>query len=543
MNIDQQEAAGADAYAYPLLIKQLLHTAMKQSGDKEIVCGVSQRYTYRTFQQRIARLANALEAIGVRPGSVVAVMDWDTHRYLECYFAIPMMGCTLMMVNVRLSSEQIAYTLNHSRASTLLVNDDFLPILEQVRRELPGLERIVHLTDCGSPAPASAIGEYEQWLSGQDTSYVFPDFDENTMATTFYTTGTTGLPKAVYFSHRQLVLHTLALNAALAASPSGQRFHRGDVYMPLTPMFHVHAWGLPYVATLMGVKQVYPGKYIPDRIVALIERERVTFSHGVPTILQMVLSASDAVDLQGWKVVAGGSALPPSLCAAALKRGVDIFAGYGMSETCPVLSLAQTRSERAADHGFRTIAGWPVPLVDIRVVDENMHDVAMDGDTPGEVVARAPWLTQGYVGNVEASDALWRGGYLHTQDIATHGPDGSLRIVDRLKDVIKTGGEWVSSLELEAILSSHACVADVAVIGTPDRTWGERPIAIVALKSDATGKVSKDELLKLIDQRISVGAISKYAMPDQVHFVSTVDKTSVGKHDKKALRAKFSTVQ
>ena len=319
------------------------------------------RYTYRTLRQRIGRLATGLAALGVKPGDTVAVMDWDSHRYLECYFAIPMMGAVLQTVNIRLSPEQILYTLNHARADVVLCLNEFLPLLDAIKENLETVKTFVLLSDGDAEASqAHALvpfaAEYEDLLAHSAPDFAFPDFDENTRATTFYTTGTTGNPKGVYFSHRQLVLHTLAVLGSLASTPEHQRFHRGDVYMPITPMFHVHAWGVPYVATAMGVKQVYPGRYLPESLLTLIQQEGVTFSHCVPTILHMLLThpASQHVDLSRWKVVIGGSALPKGLAKMALDRGIDIFGGYGMSETGPVMSLAQLKpdmSELGADDG------------------------------------------------------------------------------------------------------------------------------------------------------------------------------------------------
>ena len=277
------------AYSYPLLIKQLLHSALTIAPDQEIVYHTL-RYTYRDFYRRLGRLANALSALGVGPGQTVAVMDWDTHRYLECFFAVPMMGAVLQTVNVRLAPEQILYTLNHAQADVLLVNAEFAPVLSMMRDQLTTVKKFILLAD----EPDSGVfnipyaGEYEALLAASSSHFDFPELDENTRATTFYTTGTTGLPKGVYFSHRQLVLHTLAVGTALCAA-TGQNLHRHDVYMPITPMFHVHAWGLPYVATLLGIKQVYPGRYLADHLLHLIEQEHVTFSQCVPTILHMLL--------------------------------------------------------------------------------------------------------------------------------------------------------------------------------------------------------------------------------------------------------------
>ncbi|MEX3928339.1 fatty acid--CoA ligase [Paraburkholderia sp. BR10936] len=545
---DDVQKAAPSAHAYPLLIKQLLHTPFVQAPDQEIVYRGQLRMTYSTLRERIARLASGLKGLGVQHGTTVAVMDWDSHRYLECYFAVPMMGAVLQTVNVRLSPDEIAYTIDHAGAEVLLVHTDFLPVVESIKDKLENVHTFVYIDEPDSVAAAHSIdfvAEYEAMLAQSEAHYDFPDFDENTRATTFYTTGTTGLPKGVYFSHRQLVLHTLTLMAALASPVSGQRFHRGDVYMPLTPMFHVHAWGMPYIATVMGVKQVYPGRYMPDRLLHLVRDEGVTFSHCVSTILHMLLNnaESESVDLSKWKIVIGGGALPQGLARSALERGIDIFAGYGMSETGPVLSLAQLPiGSEAVDLDeqvrLRCKTGFPVPLVDLRVVDEEMNDLPRDGKASGEIVVRTPWLTQGYLKNPEASEQLWAGGYLHTQDIANIDPTGNLQITDRIKDVIKSGGEWVSSLEIESLISLHAATAEVAVIGIKDEKWGERPVALVVLKPGA--KASESDIKQHVMTFATSGRISKYAVPQIVKFVDALKKTSVGKIDKKWLREQFA---
>ncbi|MEX3949066.1 fatty acid--CoA ligase [Paraburkholderia sp. EG287B] len=545
---DDVQKAAPSAHAYPLLIKQLLHTPCVQAPDQEIVYRGQLRMTYSTLRERIARLASSLKRLGVQHGTTVAVMDWDSHRYLECYFAVPMMGAVLQTVNVRLSPDEIAYTIDHAGAEVLLVHTDFLPVVESIKDKVRNVHTFVYIDEPDSVAAAHSIdfvAEYEAMLAQSEAHYDFPDFDENTRATTFYTTGTTGLPKGVYFSHRQLVLHTLTLMAALGSPVSGQRFHRGDVYMPLTPMFHVHAWGMPYIATVMGVKQVYPGRYMPDRLLQLVRDEGVTFSHCVSTILHMLLNnaGSESVDLSKWKIVIGGGALPQGLARSALERGIDIFAGYGMSETGPVLSLAQLPiGGEALDLDeqvrLRCKTGFPVPLVDLRIVDEEMNDLPRDGKASGEIVVRTPWLTQGYLNNPEASEQLWAGGYLHTQDIANIDPTGNLQITDRIKDVIKSGGEWVSSLEIESLISLHDAAAEVAVIGIKDEKWGERPVALVVLKPGA--KASENDIKQHVMTFATSGRISKYAVPQIVKFVDALKKTSVGKIDKKWLREQFA---
>uniref|UniRef100_Q47HM9 AMP-dependent synthetase and ligase n=1 Tax=Dechloromonas aromatica (strain RCB) TaxID=159087 RepID=Q47HM9_DECAR len=534
------------AYQYPLLIKQLLLTPLAIAPEQEITYQGKLRYNYRTLNERIGRLANVLTGLGVESGQTVAMMDWDSHRYLECFFAVPMMGAILQTVNVRLSPEQILYTLNHAKADVLLVNSEFFAILTQIAGQLETVKTIILISDEAELpiAPVAMVGEYEALLAEASPDYDFPDFDENAQATTFYTTGTTGNPKGVYFSHRQLVLHTLGCAAALGGANRQGHIHREDVYMPMTPMFHVHAWGFPYLATMMGVKQVYPGRYQPEVICRLISTEGVSFSHCVPTILHMILSHPHAktADFTGLKILIGGAAMPEAMAISAQKRGMDLFTGYGMSETCPVLSMAHLESadlNRSLEEQavIRAKTGRPLPLVDLRIVDPEMADVPHDGKATGEVVVRAPWLTQGYVSAPEDSEGLWAGGYLHTADIGNINPAGYLKVTDRIKDVIKTGGEWTSSLQLEDIIAKHEAVNEVAVIGVPDDKWGERPLALVLLKPEHVGQITEHALRNYAAHAIEAAGISRYGVLLQVSFVKTLVKTSVGKMNKRLMRA------
>lgn len=533
------------AYAYPLLIKQLLHTPLAIAPEQEITYLGGRRHSYRVLRERIGRLASALAGLGIEAGHTVAMMDWDSHRYLDCFFAVPMMGAVLQTVNVRLSPEQILYTLNHARADVVLVNAEFLPVLAEIAPRLESVRRFVLIEDApaAGPAPVAFVGEYEALLAAASPDYDFPDFDENAKATTFYTTGTTGVPKGVYFSHRQLVLHTLATAAAFGNAPVQGRLHRDDVYMPMTPMFHVHAWGMPYVATMLGLKQVYPGRYVPETLLKLIRDEGVTVSHCVPTILHMLLvhPLSKVIDLSRWKLMIGGSALSQALAKSALERGIDVFTGYGMSETCPILSVAHVPTEAlgaplAEQAVLRARTGRPMPLVDLRVVDRDLADLPHDGHTTGEVVVRSPWLTQGYLHNPEASAELWEGGVLHTGDIGHIDAEGFLQITDRIKDVIKTGGEWTSSLQIEDVVAQHPAVADVAVIGVPDPRWGERPRALVTLRPESVGQVSEHDIRNFAARLIESGGISRYGVLLQVQFVEALARTSVGKLNKRAMR-------
>ena len=540
--------SASSAYHFPLLFKHIWNTPLLQARDQEVVYRDQKRFTYVQIWERVNRLASALAAIGVHPGDTVGVLDWDSNRFLEAFFAIPMMGAVMQTVNVRLAPEQILYTIDHAGSTTLLVNDEFVGLVKELKPQLPNVKRLVVMSDRPSPETGglSFVGEYESLLAAASPRYDFPDFDENNQATTFYTTGTTGLPKGVYYSHRQLVLHALAELAFLGLAGKQGRFSRDDVYMPITPMFHVHAWGFPWAATLAGVKQVYPGRYDPAMLVRLIKTEGVTFTHCVPTILQMLLGAADAAktDLAGLKMVIGGSALPKALARQALAAGIDVYAGYGMSETGPLICVAQVRTKDLAGDpdqavDIRAKAGITAPLVDLRIVDADMNDIAHDGKASGEIVLRAPWLTQGYFNDPNGSDQLWAGGYLHTNDIAAVTPEGYVQITDRIKDVIKTGGEWVSSLQIEDLIMHCAGVAEAAVIGVKDDKWGERPMALVV--KDALGAETLDEAHIKAHLKVFAdgGVISKYGIPEKILFIESLPKTSVGKINKKELRQKY----
>jgi len=535
------------SHDYQLLIKNLLLCPAVDAPDQEIVYRSSFRYTYRELRERVRRLANALTSLGVQPGDTVAVMDWDSHRYLECFFAVPMIGAVLHTINVRLSPEQILYTIDHAEDDVLLVNSEFIPILEQIRGRMDTVKSFILLND--EPAePGGTIsfaGEYEALLASASPEFAFADFDENTRATTFYSTGTTGMPKGVYFSHRQLVLHSMAVLGALGTVQGHGHFHRQDVYMPITPMFHVHAWGLPYVATMLGVKQVYPGRYVPDQLLELVEKEGVTFSHCVPTILHMLLKHPHAqrIDLSRWKLLIGGASMSRALCIDALSRGIDVFTGYGMSETCPLLSLSQLTPEMLElspeeQAVIRCKTGCALPLVELKVVDASLLEQPRDNSSAGEIVARAPWLTQGYLKDHKASERLWEGGWLHTGDVAVRDELGFVRITDRTKDIIKVAGEWVSSLELEDIIAHHQGVAEVAVIGTADEKWGERPLALVVPKLDSG--LSEKDITHHVREYADKGLVNKQVVLIKVRFVEAIDKTSVGKVSKVALREKYA---
>jgi len=525
------------ATGFALTIGQLLRAPVGRNPNETIHDGEGSARSYAEVHASIDRLASALTRLGLGVGSTVAVLDWDTPRYLECFFAVPMIGATLHTVNIRLSPEQILYTINHAEDDAILCHEDFLPVLLPLLPRVTRPVALILLADRpDAPLPEGFAGELSALMALGTPGFAYPDLPEDTRATLFYTTGTTGDPKGVSYSHRQLVLHTLAVTADLGTVPGRGGIKRDDVYMPITPLFHVHGWGFPYLATFLGLRQVYPGRYEPSRLLGLIARHQVTFSHCVPTILAMLLAAPEAAatDLSRWKVLIGGSALPEGLALQARVKGIDIHAAYGMSETCPCVTHADmVASQTSEDISLRTATGRPVPMVEVRVVDPDMRDVAHDGRTTGEVVARAPWLTRGYLRDEAGTADLWRGGWMHTGDVGHMSPDGTLRITDRLKDVIKSGGEWVSSLTLESLASTAPGVREVAAVGIPDDRWGERPVLVAVIEGEGEVEAAIGARLQAA---VAAGDLPKWAVPDRVIRVAMIPKTSVGKLDKKRIR-------
>ncbi len=511
------------------------------------------RYTWVDFYSRIQRLASGLEGMGVKKGSKVAVVDFDTNRYLEAYYAIPMMGAMLHTVNIRLPPDHIAYTMAHAEDDYVMLRDDFVPMATKIASSVKSMKGVVTMSDTGSAPslPMMNVKFYDDLLSQSSAHYEFPDLDENTPATIFYTSGTTGMPKGVWFTHRQIVLHTLGSQIGFAGSAPKNRLDPKDVVLPLVPFFHVHCWGIPYGVGLNGQKLVLAGRYDPTTILELISREKVTFSDMVPTVLNMILSQptlekySDA--LSRWKIVIGGAAFPRELAIRAMKFGIKVMSGYGLSETAPVLSLANPTERHMLLNDEELLdtvllkTGLPVPLVQIRVVDPEMKDVPRDNRSAGEIVVRGPWFTREYYKDEEKTRELWAGGWLHTGDMAVLDDEGYLTIVDRMKDAIKTGGEWIPSIILEDILMRHPAVSEAAVIGAKDTKWGERPIAILSMRQ---GQMTNDEGLRIHLQKfIEDGKILKFWIPDRFVIMNEpLPKTSTGKIDKKPLREKYSTI-
>lgn len=535
-------------FNYQLLLKHILLQGIAWAPEQEIIYRDQLRHTYSTMYQRVLRLGGALQALGVKEGTRVGVIEWDSHRYLEMYFGIPGIGAVLHTINPRLAPDDLLYTVAHAEDEVLIFHEDFLPLVERIHASVPTIRKYILITDKREePVVKWADAEYEALLAGAVPLGELPELDENTLATQSYTTGTTGKPKGVYFTQRQLTLQTLSTSVALSALGNYGGVNKMDVYMPLTPMFHVHAWGMPYVGTLLGLKQVYPGKYEPPMLLKLILGEKVTFSHCVPTILQTIVSAPavKGFDLSRWKVIIGGALLPKGLAMEAAKLGIKVYAGYGMSETAPVLTISNLKpvmetwdEEKKLDRAIKT--GIVIPLVDVQVQDASGMPVAHDGKETGEIVVRAPWCTPGYYKEPERSEELWAGGWMHTGDVANVDQYGYLQIVDRLKDIIKSGGEWIVSLELENLLSMHEAVSEAAVIGIPDEKWGERPLAIIVPREEYKDKLTPEALKTHLNKYVESGVITGWAVPDDFVMVEQIPRTSVGKHDKKLLRSEYA---
>ena len=538
------------AYDYPLLIKNLLRPPLRYFPHQEILYKDKIRYTYQTLEKRIAQLANTLKRMGVQQGDTISVMEWDSHRYLECFFAIPMMGCVLHPINIRRPPDSLIHTINHAESRVILANADFIPALESIQDRFKSPKTIILITDDDDfpDSSLSVIGEYEHLLEQNSSVFPFPDFDENAMAAIFYSTGAAGAPKGVCFSHRQLVMHTYGIMAGLCAYGFHPSVNSGDVYMPLTPMFHVNAWSLFYLFTLLGAKQVYPGKYDPETILKLIVDEKVTFSHCDTPLIHTLINCPGIrkADTSGWKVIVGGAPLSKSVCRTALSLGIDLCSVYGMAETGPMLTAALLKPEmlawdidRQVDVRCRT--GLPTPMVDIEVTDIMGSPLPHDGKSIGEVVLRAPWLTQGYAKDADKSEKLWRDGWLHTGDIGFIDPDGYLQITDRTRDAIKSGGEWIDSMALEDLICEHEGVSEAAVTAIPDEKYGQRPLAFVVLKEGYKGQLDEEDLRTFLLARVKEGGLPRRGVPDKIAVVDTIPTTSVGKISKKQLLKQHKT--
>ncbi len=524
---------------YPLTITSLLERARRLFPHKQIITRTSgglHRYTYAELYRRACRLAHVLHDLGVCPGERVATFAWNSYRHLELYLAVPSSGAVVHTLNIRLFPEQIAFIVNHAEDKVIFVDDTLLPTLEALAPELRSVRAFVVMGD--GPLPATVlhpVHRYEDLLAGARDEFAFPRLDENDAAGMCYTSGTTGNPKGVAYSHRSLVLQSLVQAAADAFALS-----EADVVCPVVPMFHANAWGLPFTSTMVGATQVYPGPQpAPQDIASLIEQLRITVTAGVPTVLIGLLGALEErrYDLSSLRCVpCGGSAVPESLIERFDRLGVTVLQAWGMTETSPLATLSQPREAMRnwSDQQRRAVRakqGMPVPGVELRVVDDAGRELPWDGSSVGELQIRGPWIISSYYHDPRSAEAF-QDGWFKTGDIAAIDADGYVQITDRAKDVIKSGGEWISSVELENAIMAHPQVLEAAVVGLAHERWQERPLACVVPRPGQ--QPTKESILAHLQSRVA-----KWWLPDDIVFVDSLPKTSVGKIAKRDLRERF----
>ena len=531
---------------YPLTLTHILERAAKIYPRQEIASRVSDgsgsgsmhRYTYRDFYLRVHRLAHVLQELGLQQGDRVATLCWNSYRHLELYFAIPCAGMVLHTLNLRLAADQLAFIANHAEDSVIFVDSSLLPILDAIRHELKSVRKIVVLNSDDAP-PAPDTLDYETLLaSAPAVPYPWPKLDENAAAATCYTSGTTGHPKGVVYSHRSLFLHCYATCMADVFALSER-----DTILQLVPMFHANGWCIPFAGVMTGSRLVFSGRQLqPADIAMLIEQERVTFTAGVPTLWMTLYSylESNPRDISSIRsIVVAASALPRQFVELYYRKyGISLMLAWGMTELTPigtVTCLKASMESLPEDQLFDVMArhGIPLPGVDLRIVDGEGNEQPWDGITMGELQVRGPWVTGGYYHD-PAPDRAFMDGWFRTGDVATVDSEGYIKIMDRTKDLIKSGGEWISSVDLENAIMAHPKVAEAAVIGVFHPKWQERPMACIAARPEYKDLLTKEEILDFLSSRVA-----KWWLPDDIVFIEAVPKTSVGKFNKRALREQF----
>ncbi len=526
---------------FPLTLPYFLRRAEQHFGDKEIVTRLPDkslhRYTYRDMVRRSKQLALALEGMGVRPGDRVATFCWNHYQHLEAYFGIPTAGGVLHTLNLRLHPNDLAFIADHAGDKVVIVDAVLWDLFEKFRHQVR-FEHVIVVPAGDRPVPHGTL-DYEQLLASHDVNkFRWPQFDEQQACAMCYTSGTTGKPKGVLYSHRAIVLHSLA-NAAADTMGASER----DVTLPVVPMFHANAWGMPFTATLVGSKQVFPGPHLdPPSLLDLLARERVTITAGVPTIwlgmLQILDKQPQAYDLSSLRaMVVGGSAAPKSMIRGFQERhGLKIIHAWGMTELSPMGTMANLPSrlcDAPADvqFDFRATQGGPVPFVELRARNETGL-VPWDAQSMGELEVRGPWIARSYYNCPEGSGSFTDDGWFRTGDIVAIDEHGCMQLQDRAKDVIKSGGEWISSVALENALMGHPAVAEAAVIPVAHPKWDERPLAVVVLKEEE--KATPEELIEFLAPQFA-----KWWLPDAVEFTDQIPRTSAGKFLKSALRERY----
>jgi fatty-acyl-CoA synthase len=529
---------------YQLTLPAILKRAEDLYGKKEIVSRTPDksfhRYTYADFVRRSKKLAVALGKLGLEKSDRVVTLAWNTHQHLEAYFGVPSANLILHTLNPRLSPNDLAYIINHAEDKVLLIDETLVELLDNIEGEAD-LEHIFVFSADGS-AP-EGLESYEDLLEGADEAdFEYPDLDERDAAALCYTSGTTGRPKGALYSHRSICLHSLALAAA-----DGLGIRERDVVLPVVPMFHVNAWGVPFAATMVGAKQVMPGVYLdPESLLEEYEQERVTFTAGVPTVFLAILQTLDsdpgAYDLSEMRSLAiGGSAAPQSMIRGFDERhGLKVVHAWGMTETDPVATVCHLTSElleapEDEQYKYRAKQGFPLPFIEIRARGDEGF-IPWDGEAMGELEVRGPWVANSYFNTEEGSDKFTEDGWFKTGDIVTIEPRGYVEIRDRDKDLVKSGGEWISSVDLENAIMGHEAVAEASVIAIPHEKWDERPLAVVVLKDGQ--EATAEDLLSHLE-----GDFAKWQLPEAVEFVDEIPRTATGKFLKMELREQFKDYQ
>ena len=528
---------------YPLLLTSFMHHAARFFPTKEIVSVYATgtfRYNYADWYKRVCQLAGALHALGIKKGDRVASFSLNNHRHMELYFGVPCMGAVLHTLNIRLSAENLVYIINHAADRILFIDEDVYFLIEPFKDQLKTVEKYVIMSQSGvmPKTTLSPVVLYDDLIKEYPQTYDFPvDRDENEPCLICYTSATTGDPKGVVYSHRGLVLHAFATGVALGIQEK-------DCALHIVPMFHANAWGVPFACTMCGMKQVLPGRQLLDMaaICRIIAEEKVAFSCGVPTIwimLHSYLEGGGAHDFSSIRqFFSGGSAMPRHLIESYEKKyGVIMSQGYGATETSPVVTLSIPKSYMetlSVDEKIdvRATAGMPVPGLDVQLVNmETGKEVKMDGKEMGEILVRGPWIASEYYKDPKQSAITFKDGWFHTSDIGTMNKEGYISLVDRTKDLIKSAGEWISSIDLENAIMGFSKVLEAAVISLPDDKWQERPLACVVPQPDAAKTITKEEIQAYLKDKVA-----KWWIPDEIVFMQELPKTSVGKFNKKKLR-------
>lgn len=527
--------SGLMQHDFPLTVQRLLIRMRRYSPQLRVISrdvdGAFQTTTHLDIVQRVGRLCNSLVRLGVGMSDRVATLAWNSREHLELYLGVPAMGAVIHTLNPRLSIEQLAYIVNHAEDSVLVADESLIEMATELRQRSRTIQHLIVIGQVGDEDTLS----YEELLAAEDSSFEYRSFEDVLAASLCYTSGTTGNPKGVLYSHRSLLLHSLAV-----CLPDVTGICSSDTVLQLAPMFHVNGWGLPYAAVMVGADLLMLGRTAEAEVIAnVIEQQKVTFTAAVPTVCADLLRYSDTArpNLSTLRMIwSGGSAVPMSLIQGFHDRhGVEVVQGWGMTETSPLALVARPPKGTSFDDSLdlRAAAGRPHPMVDARVVSDDGKEIAWDGHSLGELQVRSPWVASAYFREESPGDKF-DDGWLRTGDMATVDSNGFIRIVDRIKDLIKSGGEWISSVELESHLAAHPDVIEAAVIGQPNDRWSERPLACVVLRSGASA--GSEQLREHLMPRVP-----KWWIPDEFVFLDSVPKTSVGKFDKKLLRQQLQS--